>query len=92
MNRALTTEERKIALRVIENPPLGSDLDRARRCGIDLRVLVDNLCLTPTERLLKWERCVNLMLERARRKQLRKAMRKKKSVDDPLHRPTENRD
>jgi hypothetical protein len=79
MDPAVTPEQREMLLKAIENPPLGSDLDRARRWGIDLRELVDNLCLTPTERLRKMTKRVNLLLERSRRKQLRKATRKKKS-------------
>ncbi len=77
MDRAITPEEREMLLKAIENPPRGSALDSAKRWGVDLRALVDNLCLTTTERLRKMTKRVNLMLERARRKQLRKAMRKK---------------
>ena len=82
MSRALTPEEREVALKLIENPPFGSALNKARRYGVDLCVLVDNLSLTPTQRALKMEARVNLMLERARRKQLRKANRKKKPIGD----------
>jgi hypothetical protein len=77
MDRAITPEQREMLFKAIENPPLGSALDIARRWRIDLRELVDNLCLTPTERLRKMTKRVNLILERARRKQLRKAARKK---------------
>jgi hypothetical protein len=85
MDRAITPEEREILLKAIESPPLGSPLNKARRYGVNLRVLVDNLSLTPTERMLKWQAQVNLMLERGRRKQLRKAMRKKKPAADGPH-------
>jgi hypothetical protein len=80
MEQAITPEQREILLSAIENPPRGSALDRAKRWGVDLQALVDNLCLTPAERIRKMTRRVNLMLERARRKQLRKAARNKKSA------------
>ena len=80
VDRAATPKEREILLKAIENPTRGSALERAKRWGVDLRALVDNLCLTPTERSRKFTKRVNLMLDRAKRKQLRKAARKKKSV------------
>jgi len=92
MDRAIMPEERELLLKAIENPPRGSALDSAKRWGVDLRALVDNLCLTTTERIRKMTDRVNLMMERARRKQLRKALRKKKSTADPLHPPNEDRD
>ncbi len=92
MNRAITPEEREILLKAIENPPRGSALESAKRWGVDLRALVDNLCLTTTERIRKMTNRVNLMMDRARRKQLWKALHKKNSTADPLHPPAENRD
>jgi len=76
----MTPEQRELALKLIDNPPFGSALEKAKRWGVNLRTLVDNLCLTPTQRALKWEKQVNLMLERARRKHLRKLARKKKQI------------
>jgi len=83
MNDLMTPEQRELALRLIESPPFGSALEKAKRWGVDLRELVNNLCLTPTERALKFSKLVNLMLERRRRKQLRKAMRKRRSMHPP---------
>jgi hypothetical protein len=88
MDRPIRPDEREMLLKAIENPRLGSGLDRARRWDVDLHALVDNLCLTPTERLRKLTKRVNLMLERARRKQLRKSMGKKQPAADPPHLPT----
>lgn len=89
MSSELTPEQREVALRMIEDPPFGSALEKAKRWGVDLHTLVDNLCLTPTQRARNWSRRVNLMLERARRKQLKKAMRKNKAKADLLHPPAE---
>jgi hypothetical protein len=81
MDEGITPEQREILLKLIENPPRGSALDSAKRWGVDLQALVHNLCLTPGERIRKMTRRVNLMLERARRKQLRKAAHKRKSAE-----------
>jgi len=78
MSGAITPEQRDLLLKMIENPPRGSKLDIARRAGVDLHVLVENLCLTPEQRIRKMEARLNRMLERARRKKLRRDERKKK--------------
>ena len=43
----MTPEQRELALKLIDNPPFGSALEKAKRWGVNLRTLVDNLCLTP---------------------------------------------
>jgi hypothetical protein len=78
MNDVLTSEQRDMLLKIIENPPRCSKLDIARRAGVDLRVLVENFCLTPTQRARKMEARLNRMLERARRKHLLRNARKNK--------------
>ncbi len=78
MSGAITPEQRDLLLKMIENPPRGSKLDIARRAGVDLHVLIENLCLTPEQRIRKMEARLNRMLERARRKKLRRDERKKK--------------
>jgi hypothetical protein len=55
MGDALTSEQREILLRVIEHPPRGGALDIAKRAGVDLHELVENLCMTPTQRAMKME-------------------------------------
>lgn len=40
-------------IELITNPPLGSKLASAKEFGIDLTLLLENLSLTPTERLQK---------------------------------------
>jgi len=80
MRHSITPEERDLLLKVIENPPRGSKLDIAKRAGVDLCALVENLCLTPEQRIRKMEARLNRMVERARRKRLRRDERKKKST------------
>jgi hypothetical protein len=88
MSGAITPEQRDLLLKIIENPPRGSKLNLARRAGFDLHVLVENLCLTPEQRIRKMEARLNRMLERARRKQLRREKRRKTSTT--LHTNAEN--
>ena len=68
MSGAFTLEQRERAMKLIANPPTGSDLARARNWGIDLRQLVDNLCLSPTERIVKLERRLALQEWRLQRR------------------------
>jgi hypothetical protein len=49
----MTSDQRKRALRLIANPPRGSKLAEAKKFGVDLTLLVENLSLTPTERAKK---------------------------------------
>jgi hypothetical protein len=49
----MTQDQRKRALRLIARPPRGSKLARAKKYGVDLTLLVENLSLTPTERAEK---------------------------------------
>jgi len=76
MGDTITREQREILLKAIEHPPRGSGLDIAKRAGVDLYDLIENLCLTPTQRIRKMEARLNRMLERARRKKLRRDKRK----------------
>jgi hypothetical protein len=78
MSGAITPEQRDMLLKIIENPPGGSKLDIAKRAGVDLYALVENLCLTPTQRAMKMEARLNRMSERARRKKRRRDERKKR--------------
>jgi hypothetical protein len=80
MGDTITPEQREMLLKVIEHPPRGGPLDIAKRRGVDLYELVENLCLTPTQRARKIEARLNRMLERARRKRLRRDQRKKVST------------
>ncbi len=49
----MTPDQRKRALRLIARPPRGSDLAKAKKFGVDLTLLFENLLLTPTERARK---------------------------------------
>ncbi len=49
----MTPEQEKLAYELIADPPLGSKLAEAKRHGIDLTLLVENLKLTPTQRAQK---------------------------------------
>jgi len=53
--RIMTSDQEKIALELINNPPPGSDLAKAKEFGVDLTLLLANLKLTPTERARKME-------------------------------------
>jgi hypothetical protein len=70
--------KREQLLKLIENPPRGSDLDRAKRHGVDLRALVENLSLTPTERLIKHDVARKKLDERVQRRLL-KSKRKREA-------------
>jgi len=49
----MTPDQKKRALRLIARPPRGSKLAAAKKYGVDLALLVENLSLTPTERAKK---------------------------------------
>jgi len=49
----MTPEQRKLALQLITHPPRGSKLAAAKKFGVDLSLLLENLSLTPTERARK---------------------------------------
>ncbi len=49
--RALTPEEFARAEALLRNPPLGSRIAAAKEFGIDLTLLIENLRLTPAERV-----------------------------------------
>jgi hypothetical protein len=47
----MTPQARKKALDLVTNPPPGSKLAAAKAYGIDLTLLLENLALSPSERL-----------------------------------------
>ena len=47
----MTTEERELLTRLINDPPPGSKIAAARDYGVDLTLLLRRLEMTPTERL-----------------------------------------
>ena len=49
----MTPDQKKRALHLIARPPRGSKLAAAKKCGVDLTLLIENLSLTPTERAKK---------------------------------------
>lgn len=60
-------------IELITNPPPGSKLAAAKEYGIDLTLLVENLSLTPTERLRNLDAAQSLFGElRKAREQLRR--------------------
>jgi len=46
----MTNEQEKIALELVNNPPPGSDLAKAKEFGVDLTLFLSTLRRTPTER------------------------------------------
>jgi hypothetical protein len=54
--RALTAEEFERAAACLRNPAPGSRIAEAKRYGIDLTLLIEQLRLTPAERGAKLER------------------------------------
>ena len=51
----MTPEQSRLALELIANPPAGSKLEEAKRFGIDLTLLYENLKLTLEQRAHKLE-------------------------------------
>jgi hypothetical protein len=49
----MNTRQPDRGIELITNPPPGSKLAAAKEFGIDLTLLLENLALTPTERLQK---------------------------------------
>jgi uncharacterized protein (DUF2461 family) len=49
----MTADQRKRALQLIARPPRRSKLAAAKKYGVDLTLLIENLSLTPTERAKK---------------------------------------
>jgi len=47
----MDARQRQRGIELITNPPPGSKLAAAKEYGIDLSLLLENLALTPTERL-----------------------------------------
>ena len=46
----MTEEQEKFAMRLIDNPPPGSALAKAKEFGVDLTLWISTLRRTPTER------------------------------------------
>jgi len=46
----MTREQEKLALDLINNPPPGSELAKAKDFGVDLTLFMSSLRRTPTER------------------------------------------
>ncbi len=46
----MTQEQEKLALDLINNPPPGSELAKAKEFGVDLTLFISALRRTPTER------------------------------------------
>jgi len=46
----MTQEQEKLALDLINNPPPGSELAKAKEFGVDLTLFISTLNRTPTER------------------------------------------
>jgi hypothetical protein len=46
----MTQEQEKLALDLINNPPPGSELAKAKEFGVDLTLFLSTLSRTPTER------------------------------------------
>ena len=46
----MTNEQEKIALELVNNPPPGSDLAKAKEFGVDLTLFLSTLRRTPTGR------------------------------------------
>jgi hypothetical protein len=57
----MTSEQEKLALDLIHNPPPGSALAAAKEFGIDLTLLYENSKLTHTQRARKFEQGVRAM-------------------------------
>jgi hypothetical protein len=65
----MTPEQDELIRELIANPPPGSKLEEAKRFGIDLTLLYENLKLTPEQRLrtLAEDAAFSEMLGSARR-------------------------
>ena len=47
---AMTEDQEKLALRLINDPPPGSELAKAKEFGVDITLFISTLRRTPTER------------------------------------------
>ena len=61
--RALTPEEFERAAEKLRNPAPGSRIEAAQRYGIDLTLLIEQLRLTPDERVRKMQAASHVMEE-----------------------------
>jgi hypothetical protein len=58
MNPAMTPEEHERLFKLIADPPPGSQIEAAKRFGVDLTLLLRNLTLTPDQRMKEMENAV----------------------------------
>jgi hypothetical protein len=59
----MTSEEYNRLLALIQNPPPGSAIERAKEFGVDLTLTLDNLRLTPQQRVEKMAAASRLLEE-----------------------------
>ena len=59
----MTSEEYNRLLALIQNPPPGSAIERAKQFGVDLTLTLGNLRLTPQQRVEKMAAAARLMEE-----------------------------
>ena len=50
MYKAMTEEQEKLTLDLINNPPPDSEMAKAKKFGVDLTLFISTLRRTPTER------------------------------------------
>lgn len=59
----MNAREREHLINLINDPPPGSKIAEAKEYGVDLTLLVENLEMTPTERLRALDRAQPLLDE-----------------------------
>lgn len=59
----MTSDEHKRLWELIQNPPLGSKIEAAKRYGVDLTLNLRSLQLTPTERAEAMNSALEFALE-----------------------------
>jgi hypothetical protein len=57
----MTQEEQERLYDLIENPPPGSKVEAAKKAGINLRVYVYLLSLTPTQRVERMQQIIRTL-------------------------------
>jgi hypothetical protein len=62
----MTAEEYNRLLALIHDPPPGSAIERAKQFGVDLTLTLENLRMTPQERVVKMAQAA-LFAEKLRR-------------------------
>jgi hypothetical protein len=54
-SKTMTPEEYRRLYNLIQDPPPGSKMEAAKKIGVDLKLILYNLTLTPTERVERME-------------------------------------